>query len=119
MPVTQSSLGYLGMLPFLPEKHTLQLNNLLILALITQSSDGLVETIDTMPVVKGVLLFVKNPNETVFQTIFKVANNNTQWNAHALNFWISLLVLVDVTEGYQVYLKSKNWAAKKQIKHQT
>lgn len=100
------------MLPYLPGKHKVNLNNLLITALSTHSPAAIEQNIDTMQVVKGVVLFFKNPNTTFFTSIFPTS---AQWNAHALNLWISLLIMVNVTEGYQVYLKCLEWATKSEI----
>ena len=102
------------MLPFLPEKHTVDLRNLLITALYTRSAASaadIVENIDTMQVVQGVVLFFDNPTDDFFKNVFK-PGTGTPWNAHALNLWISLLILLDVTEGYQVYLECRKWAKK-------
>ena len=99
------------MLPFLPEKHTVDLRNLLITALYSRSVENIVENIDTMQVVQGVVLFFDNPTDDFFKNIFK-PGTGTPWNAHALNLWISLLILLDVTEGYQVYQVCRKWAKK-------
>ena len=99
------------MMPFLPQKHTVNLNNLLITALLTKSPVGIDKNIDTMQVVKGVVSFFKEPDDSFFYNIFP---DTARWNAHALNLWISLLILVDVTEGYQVYLKCQEWTEKEE-----
>ena len=109
------------MVPFLPKKHTVNLNNLLIndlliTALCAQSSDSIEKNIDTMQVVKGVVLFCEDPRHEFFQKIFLKPTNGKTYNAHALNLWISLLILVDVTEGYQVYLKCQKWVTKSKNK---